>query len=253
MLALDFDGVVCDALTECAAVTWHAAHPPLDGETPPPLADAVEQVPEDFVRTFTSVRAYSKTLDDFMVANAVPVGHEVDQAGFAQHRAAAGSARLAGQAKAGEEIRGYWRAHQFDEWIALHTVYPEVADVIARNGQRVVIVSAKDADSIRAILAHHRLAGYVEDVFGSCADKSAAVAQFAAGVDASDSDVVFVDDNLANAVTVERLPGVRAVWATWGYHGPEDVDLAAYLGFPTLTLNHVDQLTRIPARPGTPH
>lgn len=244
MLALDFDGVVCDALAECAAVTWHAAHVER-GSEPPALGDAVAQLPPTFMRTFRSVRAYSRTLDDFMVATTVAAGLELDQAGFDQHRAAAGPAQLAVLAAQGEAIRAHWRTTEYAPWVALHTVYAEVAHLIEATEQPVVIVSAKDADSILAILAHHGLAQYVEDVYGSCQDKRAVLTELAGRNETT--GLTFVDDNLGNAIAAEPLVGVRPFWARWGYHGPEDVHRAELLGFPTVALHQLDTLIAAPA------
>lgn len=251
MLALDFDGVVCDALVECGAVTWHAARAAATGEIPD-LATAVSQVPHEFGPTFASVRAYSRTLDDFMVANAVPVGQVVDRGLFDHYRAVAGSQQLSSEAAAGERIRAHWRRASFGEWIGLHTIYPEVADLISQTEHSVAIVSAKDADSIWAVLTYWQLADRIRTVIGSCRDKRPALADLAAmeaGGEPRAEPVIFIDDNLDNAIAAAYLPNIESAWATWGYHGPGEADMAADLYFPTISLGQLHDLTRIPVRP----
>ncbi len=238
MLALDFDGVVCDALGECAAVTWLAgrATSPEDW----PLPAAVASVPPPFLTTFASVRAYSRTLADFMVANAVPAGPTIGRAEFRRHRAAAGVARLADQARLAESIRAYWREAQPEQWIGLHTVHAEVAALIRAAPEPVAIVSAKDAESIRAILDAAGLSDDIGAVVGSCRDKPAALAELVADNDGR--PVIFIDDNLDNVLAASSRPGVDGRWAGWGYHGREDELTADDLGIGPLSLDALPAL-----------
>jgi len=238
VLVLDFDGVVCDALGECAAVTWYAGRPAVHS-VPGPAA-AVELVPPAFLTTFASVRVYSRTLADFMVANALPAGSTVDRAAFAQRRAEVGEDRLDAQARRGEAVRGAWRCRHPEAWLGLHTVHAEVAELLRVTDEPVAIVSAKDAESIYAILGAAGFEDAIWRVVGSCADKAGALTTLAA--EAGGEPVVFVDDNLDNALAAARLPGVESHWAYWGYHGPEDDWTAAQIGMAPLSL---DDLTRL--------
>jgi len=243
VLALDFDGVMCDALAECAAVTWHAGSGPHIADVPR-VGRAVAEVPPAFLTTFASVRPYCRTLEDFMVTNAVPAGRKVDRVVFEQYRDQLGRARLAAQAEFGEQLRARWRTNEFQEWVALHTVYPGISELIHSSQQPVAIVSAKDAESIWAILEHHGLAEHVHTVVGSCTDKRPALTALP---DRSGEPVTFVDDNLANAIAADALPRVQAWWATWGYHSPEDMAAAARQGIRTISLDRLAELQPLAA------
>lgn len=246
MLALDFDGVVCDALRECAAVTWYAGHPELRADVRPD--EAAEAVPRAFLRTFASVRAYSRTLADFMVANAVAPGTIVDRASFARRRLDVGQEQLDARALLGESIRARWRDQHRGVWLRMHRVHDEVGDVLRCTSEPVAIVSAKDAESIRAILGAARLDDHVGPVVGSCTDKPAALTELAA--EAWPDRLVFVDDNLDNALAASRLPGVDSRWAHWGYHGPEDDRAAAQAGIAPLSLDDLSRLGVVSAPAG---
>jgi FMN phosphatase YigB (HAD superfamily) len=249
MLALDFDGVVCDGLLECAAVTWHAANTATTAGTPR-LRQAVSEVPGEFLTTFASVRPLSRTLDDFMVTNAVPAGREVGREQFERCREGVGAERLTAQAAVGEQIRAQWRVADFPDWLALHTIYPEVAELLSSTRHAVAIVSAKDADSVWAILRHHRLAQHITSVVGSCRDKAPVLTALTGGLHTSAEPLVFIDDNLEHVRAAGSLPGIEPRWAVWGYHTPEDVDTAARLGIRSLTLDQLGDLS--PARAGGP-
>jgi FMN phosphatase YigB (HAD superfamily) len=241
---LDFDGVVGDSLLECAAVTWYAKRLQTTDDIPP-LPRAVTEVPDEFLATFSSVRAYCNTLDDFMVANALAEGSTVNREEFERARGDVGLPELAAEAASAERIRDHWRTNHFAEWIALHTVYREVADLLNAAAGAVAIVSAKDADSIWAVLAHCGLGARVQTVVGSCRDKRRALSELAATA----GRIVFIDDNLENAVSASALPEVEAKWATWGYHSPEDVLAAVELGFPSTDLDQLDGLIPNPTLP----
>jgi phosphoglycolate phosphatase-like HAD superfamily hydrolase len=241
-LALDFDGVVVDALTECAAVTWFAG--PGARAPTPGLPEAVASVPANYLATFAQVRSYSRTLDDFMVTNALhPRVAPVSRAIFEEALAQGDPGERARAAAAAEEIRGRWRGQQFRQWALLHTVRPELADLLRTTTHSVVVVSAKDAASIRAILTHHGL-GTVDRIIGSCRDKPAALARLlGTNPKARSEGVVFIDDSVANVIAVGELD-VESRWALWGYHGLEDFRLAARAGVRQL---HIRQLGSLAA------
>lgn len=248
MLALDFDGVIADALTECAAVTWYAdGDEPVEDFSPLTLPGAVDAVPGSFLATFEQVRAYSRTLDDFMVALELHGrAPRVDRGLFEATRRTVGASALAAAAARAERVRAHWRDSQFGPWVGLHEVHPEMRDLLRDTDHTVAVVSAKDPDSITAILAHHGLDSSVAVVIGSCHDKRAALSDL---LDrhpaAADEGLTFVDDCLANVVAVGDLP-LAARWARWGYHGPEDVTEAERLGIAGLDLSDLPALTRRP-------
>ena len=229
LLALDFDGVVVDALLECAVVTRAGADPAYRSYE---LADAVSRMRDDYLEKFSSVRPYSRTLQDFMVTNAIdrPIRNLAE---FEAARDEAGPTRLSSEARAAQSQRGVWRDRDPSGWLQLHRDYPGVAELIRSHRGGVWVVSNKDAASIDAILAHLGLAEHVSGVVGEASDKAAVVRRL---VD-DHGDVTFVDDNVANVASVGQVAGATGLWATWGYHSHEDRALSARLRLQRLTLD----------------
>lgn len=229
VLALDFDGVVADALLECAAVTWYAAQLRAD-EAPPRLPAAAQDIPQEFLKVFRAVRCYSRTMDDFMVANALfdssdagrVLPSDINRGVFETAKQAIAAGHLAAQAAKAEAIRSHWRKTQFAEWIALHQIQPELYNLIVNSRHTIRILSAKDEASIRDILRHYKVEQKVEYVAGQCHDKKAVLQDWLRD-DAASSEggLIFVDDSVENVADAAQLP-LDAVWAGWGYHGPED-------------------------------
>ena len=160
LLALDFDGVICDALLECAAIIWYSV-PGRDPGGQVPMRALVDRVPQSFLELFTVVRNHSRTLEDFTAAVSPHAGSIQDQAGFAAVLAGMSPAARSSLAARAARIRSYWRASDRSAWLDLHRVHPPVAEAIRSRDDGVAVVTAKDEASVREILAHHGLDKHV--------------------------------------------------------------------------------------------
>ncbi len=78
-LILDFDGVVCDATTECALITWLGVHPPDPGIA---VSSYLAAMPRGFVERFCNIRGYARLLQHFLVAHRPAAAHVRDRARF---------------------------------------------------------------------------------------------------------------------------------------------------------------------------
>ncbi|MBL1066598.1 HAD family hydrolase [Streptomyces sp. 7-21] len=221
MLILDFDGVVCDAFEECAVVTWYATEDP-ETTAAKPVAELVSDLPASFLTRFRTVRKYSRLLHHFMVAHDPRSEAVSGQREFDALFAAFPEYELATYVDNANRLRAALRENQRREWLALHTLYPGVRDLLERHEGRVSIVTAKDERSVWDILAFHRLDHTVVSVIGECGDKRSAVIDLVAEDGLEPRHATFIDDNLTNALQV-RDTGARSLWAYWGYHTPEHV------------------------------
>lgn len=238
MLFLDFDGVVCDAFTECCLVAWNGfARAP--GGSPPSLDGG--DVPPAFARSFRRIRPYARTLGGFAVAHHPRAGAVESRAGYEKLFATFGPAEIEAFERRAGAVRAGLRAAQPQRWLDLHHVYPQVGAAIARHHRRVVVVTAKDAGSVWEILGNSGLREHVLDVAGDCADKAAAIRAVRAEAGQPTGRALFVDDNLDNVLAVLRA-GVPSRWARWGYHTEEHLLQAAEDGIDEIDLA---DLTRI--------
>ncbi|MGC5343994.1 HAD family hydrolase [Streptomyces sp. AM 4-1-1] len=241
LLALDFDGVICDALEECALVSWLGIHPhdrAISG------AQQLRLVPQEFVERFRTVRNYARVLDHFVVAHLPEAGSIRSQADFDRLHEALSPSYVRRFTTAANAAREWFRTQEADFWLDLHTLYPGVADLLRRHRGSIVIVTAKDEGSVHAILDRHGLDDTVSAVFGECGRKADVVREVSAerGVDLR--DVTFIDDNLPNAVGVAAT-GALSRWAQWGYQTPEHQALAQELGVSPLSLDGLEALVPV--------
>ncbi|GAA2249678.1 haloacid dehalogenase [Streptomyces ruber] len=241
VLAVDFDGVVADALKECALVTWlggRGLDPSLSG------AEQLERVPDEFVERFRRVRDYARLLDHFVVAHLPGAGAVDSQAAFDALFSGLDAAFVRGFTTAAGAAREWLRTGEPDFWLDLHTLYPGMAGLLRRCGGRVVVVTAKDEGSVRAILARHGVEHTVREVFGECRHKAGAVLDVSARWGVPVERITFIDDNLANVREVART-GARARWALWGYATPEHRAEADRHAVPALHLSEVRHLAPV--------
>jgi phosphoglycolate phosphatase-like HAD superfamily hydrolase len=239
MLILDFDGVICDALTECALVTWLGVHPPSPNT---PVSAYAAAMPRGFVERFRTIRDYARTLDHFVTAHRPMAAYLTSQAAFDRLFASIADVFVAEFTAQAAAARARCREEEPEFWTGLHTLYPGVEDLLRRHAGKVCIVTAKDEDSAWRILRHHEVDDTVLEIVGESSRKADAVRALSErhGVDVADN--TFIDDNLTNAVQVAAT-GARALWATWGYHTPEHEEQADRAGLPRLRLSDLADLT----------
>lgn len=245
ILALDFDGVVCDALEECALVTWLGIHP-YDTSVPGPAQLAA--IPAEFLERFRKVRDYSRLLDHFVVAHLPEAASIASQADFDRLFEALDPSYVQKFTAKATAARDRFRTLEDDFWLDLHTLYPGIPALLRRFAGSIVVVTAKDAASVRAILGRHGLGDTVAEIFGETGAKAEAVQDVCGRWGVPPERVTFIDDNLTNAIRVGAI-GARSRWAQWGYQTPEHRAEAARLGVSPLGLDEIDGLH--PAAPVT--
>lgn len=219
MLVVDFDGVVCDALQECALITWLGAN---DDRGRASGQVQLKRVPTAFVRHFRKIRDYSRTLDHFALAHLPYTRWIKGQRDFERIFRSLPEAYVSRFTAQATTARTRLREEEPDFWLGMHTLYPGIARMLERHAGTTAIVTAKDEGSVRDILRRHRLEHTVTEVIGECASKAEAIRDLCARHRIPPARATFIDDNLTNARKVSAV-GVHTLWATWGYHTPEDL------------------------------
>jgi phosphoglycolate phosphatase-like HAD superfamily hydrolase len=238
MLILDFDGVICDALTECALVTWLGIHQPPPGTR---ISAHAKAMPRNFVERFRAIRDYSRGLEHFMTAHRPMAANVRDQAHFDRLFGIFSAEYVSEFVASASAARARCREEEPEFWLDLHTLYPGVARLLRRHDGRVCVVTAKDEESVRRILRRHGLEDTVLEVVGETTRKAAAVRALMDRHGADVADTVFVDDNLTNALQVGTT-GARVLWAWWGYHTAEHEREAARSALPVLRLEDLETI-----------
>jgi phosphoglycolate phosphatase-like HAD superfamily hydrolase len=227
VLALDFDGVICDSLAEGLLISWNAyIGAPVEAFADPGLAG----VPPDVTDRFTRCRPFARHLGHWLVplvADSVPAGHRE----FAERYDALTEVEvLSFMARAGR-YRALARRTYPEQWLAHHRVELALGPALAE----AYVVTARDVRSVRQILDAHAIGIDGARIFGSRSDKNGALRTIAVREAVEPAGVTLVDDNVENCAAA-RAAGYAAWWATWGYTSEDDGALAASLGIPAISI-----------------
>ncbi len=245
ILALDFDGVICDSSREVfrtALETWNAVAPESE------ITDEIS-TRTGFTEAFARLVPLGNRAEDFCVALHI-LAHDIDvtdQEAYDRVRDRLGTRRLQLFHDAFYRTRERLRSSDPEAWSRLHDVYEPIVDLLRCRRSDAVrgIVTAKDGGSVRRLLDHFGLSELFPDRMIFDKDlgisKTAHLQRMAAMLDVAPSRLTFVDDKL-NHLLATRPLGVRGVLAAWGHNGEREWTAAAEAGFAVATLGNAESV-----------
>lgn len=258
ILALDFDGVLCDSSREVfvVAVDTYAALQPdsaLLGQLLPLRAAAAaggsEHLDTEIYRRFCDLLPLGNRAEDFGVSlQAVDQDAEIDdQETYDAFYRQIDQAWLDGFHRRFYECRGFLREGDVRAWLQLHLPFPGLADMLRRHKERTLpaVATAKDNRSVRLLLDELGFDGVFDTEL--ILDKETGVEKthhlrvLHERTAAEFEDITFVDDKVNHLVRVAEL-GVRPVLAGWGFNTNREHELARQLGFEVAALESADKV-----------
>ncbi|MEI8079660.1 MAG: HAD family hydrolase [bacterium] len=240
LLALDFDGVVCDSAAETAVAAWRAAR--LAWPTLATTGDA-EPAPA-FVRRFMGLRPLIETGWQTAILARL-ILQEADDAVVAVRFAEAAEALRESAGLSRNElvqwfggVRDTWIATDTADWLARHRFYPGVVAAMTaalkRAPDSVVILTTKQERFTRRLLESAGVPLAPERVYGLEHGRSKEdwLAEFATQRPGGAAALTLVEDRLDTLQRIAARPelaAVRLYLADWGYLAPDDRTRAAAL------------------------
>ena len=224
ILALDFDGVLCDGIREYFESAWRTYRRLRPGTPPAPPRGLVERFAR--LRPLVESGWEMPVLIHALRAGASPASLARDWRPDAW-LTDLGGAREPVAAEL-DRVREEWIGEDEAGWLASHGFYPGVIERLrglAGAPVRVVVLTTKEGRFARMLLARQGLTLGAADVCGKEArrPKRTILLELIAGGDAA--RVWFVEDRLRTLQDVAREPGlagVRLFLATWGYNTAAD-------------------------------
>jgi len=256
VLALDFDGVLCDSSREVfvVAVDTYAAHEPgsvLLGALKPLRDDAGgggdEFRSDPLYAGFTDLLPLGNRAEDFGVSlRALETGVAIpDQSAYDDFYRDLDGNWLTSFHRRFYEARSRLRAENLAGWLKLHLPYPGFAETLRRHKgpTEPAVATAKDARSVELLLDELGMADLFEPDL--ILDKQTGVNKTRhleilcerTGLDCG--AVTFVDDKVNHLVKVSSL-GVRPVLAGWGFNTHREHAVAREHGFEVAALETAD-------------
>ena len=235
VLALDFDGVLCDGRREYFETAWRA----YGACWPAPALSEGRR--HELAQDFSSLRPLIESGWEFpLLIHALVSGVRVpppdDRAAWletARGLAAEANVSIDTLKQQVNEVRDAWFAADSAGWLAHHAFYAGVLPRIERaldEGVVPVIVTTKAERFVRALLAGRGERLGKLTIMGWDGDrivpKDECLRELVAahGLPSAGAGIWFVEDMLETLERVERaapaLPGVRLVLADWGYNTP---------------------------------
>ncbi len=258
VLALDFDGVLCDSSREVFVVavdTYAEIEPasPLVESLRPLRDDAAgggDRFRDDAVyRTFRGLLPLGNRAEDFGVSLRIVADGTVvaDQEGYDEYYQSVGAAWLGLFHRRFYECRARLREADVDGWLRLHLPFPGLAETLRRHLARTrpAVATAKDRRSVELLLDALGLG----DVFDPelILDKETGVEKthhlrtLRERTKIDFEHITFVDDKVNHLIRVAAL-GVRPVLAAWGFNTVREHVRARELGFEVADLETADEI-----------
>ena len=240
ILALDFDGVLCDSAAETAASAWRA------GQKIWPHWESPEP-PQTWVDGFRAVRPYLET-----GYQAIPMLRMVEQkmpvTAFESELEEHIEAILSETGLTREEMiamfgqaRDQWISHDEASWLARHTFFDGTLERVQQrisHGDDLHVITTKQERFVHALLRGANLPLPESRVFGLERKKSKE--QILSELLKLDNEILFVEDRLPTLIRVMDIPSLNNIqlqYAAWGYGTTDDLETArrkARIGVTTL-------------------
>ena len=234
LLALDFDGVICDTVHEGCRSAWRVCREfvKLDGDAPPPELAAV----------FVRLRPVLESGWEFPVLVLAILEGIPETTIFQQFQAECRQRILEKYRVTPKELGARFDAvrdqaitQSLDGWLADQGLYPGMAErlqAILRGGTEVYVITTKEGRFAHKLLEIHGVTMPAAQVWGKeqAQPKAELLRVVARERRLGYRDIWFVEDRLKTLQSVERerdLAEVGLFLATWGYVMPTDAEEAA--------------------------
>jgi len=258
VLALDFDGVVCDSLREVfatALATYESMEPDsallarLRSRRGAGRWHELDLMDDPVRVSFESMMPLGNRAEDFGISlKALDNLLELtDQGAYDTFYGTVDPEWIATFHRRFYEQRDTARAFDTHGWLELHAPYPILLELLRRRAHeaKIALATAKDRRSAELLLAHLG----VGDLFAPelVLDKETGVSKIAhltalhERLDVPYEEITFVDDKLNHLETVAPL-GVRPILAGWGFNTPREHDLAGKKGFAVANFDDVERV-----------
>ncbi|MGQ9837475.1 MAG: gas vesicle protein GvpJ [Cyanobacteriota bacterium] len=233
LLALDFDGVICDGLAEYFASACRVCQQ-IWGLTPPqldplrPVFDRLRPLIETGWEMPLLVWGLQQGIQEADLRQDWPAHRQqlLQQSGISSQALA----------QALDQVRDEWIRTDLPGWLRLHRFYPGVGawlrQIRTAGEPRLAIISTKEGRFIQQLLQEEGIQLPRHHIFGKevRAPKSTTLQRLLSAAQLPASDLWFVEDRLQ---TLEQIKAVLSLQdtvlflATWGYNLPEERHQAA--------------------------
>ena len=233
-LLLDFDGVLCDSREECLVVSYRA----FLAVTKQRCVNGFDlsSIPADLASRFRVHRFLVRVAREYaLLWQLLTDGKDLVTDRPLTEHVSWDEGQLENYREAFFDERKKWQKESQASWFLSNPLYAGIGETLRNPAVRdkFLIVSSKDETAMESILRHHDIPVQRKQLFGAETrrDKEDLLKE----IMAASKPVSFLDDNLQNVMTAQRL-GLKPALAGWGYNQPSERIVATEKGIPILPL-----------------
>jgi phosphoglycolate phosphatase-like HAD superfamily hydrolase len=227
ILALDFDGVVCDGLIEYFQTAWQAycqIWSPADTTPPSGLAEQFYRL-RPVIETGWEMPVLLRSLQ----LNTPEAEILENWQAIAQQRITEDNLKASEIADRVDRVRDEWIASDLESWLAQHRFYPGIISLLQRvleSSIHLVIITTKEGRFVRQLLQQQGIDLPTAQIYGKEVKRPKAetlrmlLQQFSNNPDQAVS-IWFVEDRLKTLQTIQKQPDlseIKLYFADWGYN-----------------------------------
>ncbi|MBD2460440.1 HAD family hydrolase [Oscillatoria sp. FACHB-1407] len=231
LLALDFDGVICDGLIEYFQTAWQAYCRIWQPANPTP--------PEGLAEQFYRLRPVVETGWEMpVVLRSLLLG--VSEAEILENWGAIAQAQIAADhltpAQLSAAVDGYrdeWIAADLENWLSQHRFYPGMGDRLRNfltSAVQVVIITTKEGRFVRQLLQLEQIDLPESHIFGKEQKQPKAETLRHLLQAEPNAHIWFIEDRLKTLQSIKPQPDLTPVQlflADWGYNTRGDREVAS--------------------------
>lgn len=236
MIALDFDGVVCNGLIEYFMTAWSACRQiwsEVESEPPAGLAETFYRL-----RPVIEIGWEMPVLLRALLAGVTEEQIWQNWQAIAHNLVKEEKLVISDIGKIVDQVRDEWIERDLNDWLSLHRFYPGVVEkltsLLADQQIQVVIITTKEGRFVRELLQRAGLNFPTDIIFGKEVKqpKYETLQQLLAKLAPSES-IWFIEDRLKTLLSVQEqmkvkpeLERVKLFLADWGYNTEEERTMA---------------------------
>jgi len=231
ILALDFDGVICDGLIEYFQTAWHAYcqiwQP--DSEVPPPgLAETFYRLRPVVETGWEMPLVLRVLLSGVSEADILQGWQGIAQAAIATEAITTKQCQPRDLALAVDGYRDQWIARDLPHWLAQHRFYPGIIDLlhqVCQSSVQPIIITTKEGRFVRELLRQQGLEFDADRIIGKEAQRPKHESLRRLLTANPQAVIWFVEDRLKTLLSIKQqadLGAIRLFLADWGYNTPQE-------------------------------
>lgn len=240
ILALDFDGVLCDSAIECLINSYNSFN--VIEESSIKKVYGLGEIATGEVKAFMTFRPLARVAKEYcLLWHMIKENQAIDPGKNINKQAKIPADKLEKFNSIFYTQRKEWMEKDIKAWLGHNPLYNGMRETLLKISDRenVFIVSSKDRSAIKAIMEYNELPVDEDKILGSDSgmDKDAVFHKLKEAYSISFSAITFLDDNVNNLLQAKDM-GISVFFASWGYSMNTDKNRINEMCIPMVALEN---------------